>query len=860
MKLARYHITIIITLLLCANTSWAQKLAELQNAIDSLDTHELYESKHIGYGGEPAPMDDQNKIKQLATDDDLQHIALNAKGPHARAFAYTTLVERKSDKCFNLLKTLITDTAIVVSQGGCIVSHDYLNNYVIEVTMSGEILDSTQIAYFDSVVIFTPDFPSISYLSKAVEKIAGEPEYYERICQLYDEGHDNMLPYIATYHNEKDTDKIISALNEYKNKDINSKWDQYDHFIEFGNIEEVEKIKPDQPRQKDMSYEAVLAIQVWQHPDFVSPLNDYIKSCHYSDRQHYYNIVAKVMHVLMNYNDDWAYQMIERYLKHPMQEYYIQYFAEVYKEHENKERFQPLYEKYCPEPLAFPIASTSLINGVQQTDTLYYAFDKKKKEATVAKGEFDDDHTYSSHLIIPSSITYNGDTYTVTSIGDNAFNYCNELVSVVMPNTITYIGKDAFSDCTELTSIHLSESLLTIAESAFASCGRLTSITFPNSLKSIGEQAFYSCNNLTSVVIPRSLKSFAGGAFMFCPITSIVVDKDNRTYDSRNNCNAIIETATNKLVMGCETTSIPDNITCIGEMAFLGSGIISITLPETVKEIEPNAFSNCDTLTTIHIPDNVKRIGEYAFRDCSSLKSITLPSRLKKIEAGTFQNNSITSIIIPDAVTSIAEDAFEDCNFLTAIHIGKSLSSYTDFLNSYNNKKIKQITISKDNKVFDSRDNCNAIIKTSTNELLFACYTTTIPNTVRKLGDNAFGGCPIKTLVIPESVTTIGENTFSCDSLVSVTLPSSLKRIGENAFERCQNLKHVTNLSPTPQKIGKDTFSLTKLTEDDTKPFLHQFKRVKREIFLHVLKGCREKYAKDEIWKEFTIIEDAEVQ
>lgn len=840
MKSARYYITIIITLLLCANTSMAQKLAELQNAIDSLDKHEIYESDYIGYGAEPAPMDDQNKIVQLATDDDLQYIALNAKGPHARAFAYTILVERNSDKCFDILKSLITDTATVVSQAGCIVSHDRLNNYILEVTNSREILDSTQIAYIDSVIIFTPNFPSISYLTEAVEKIAGKPEYYERICQLYDEGHDKILPYIATYHNEKDIDKIISALNEYKNSGINSQYSLYDYFMESGNEEDAEEIKPDQPRQKDRSYEAIMAIQVWQHPDFVSPLTDYINSCHYSGNLHYVDNAANVMDILMNYNDDWAYKMIERYLKLPTQEYYIAYFEDVYKSHENKERFQPLYEKYCPQSLSTYVVSTSFVNGVEHTDTLYYTFDDKKKEATVVATELyiDDAHIYSGDIIIPSTITHNGTTYTVTCIGERAFGD------------------------SEITSVQLPESLRTIEDNAFSACLKLASVTFPDGLSSIGNQAFYACHNLTSIVIPRSLRQFKGGAFMYCPITSITVDKENPVYDSRNNCNAIIETSTNKLVMGCPATVIPDNITIIGEMAFHGSKITTLTLPETVKEIESYAFSNCDTLTAIHIPDNVRRIGDHAFRYCNSLKSITLPSRLKKIEEGTFEDcRSLTSIIIPDAVTKIEEEAFSNCESLTSIHIGKSFSTYNDYPFGFKVPDLMRITIDKGNKVFDSRDNCNAIIRTSTNELLFACNATTIPNTVTKLGDCAFWGVPkIKTLVIPESVKTIGETTFSCDSLISITLPASLKNIGENAFEGCRILKHVTNLSPTPQKIGKGTFSMIELKKDETSPFSQKRKKVKREIFLHVLKGCKEKYAKAEFWKEFTIIEDAEAQ
>ena len=158
---------------------------------------------------------------------------------------------------------------------------------------------------------------------------------------------------------------------------------------------------------------------------------------------------------------------------------------------------------------------------------------------------------------------------TITSIGKDAFGGCR-FQSVTIPNSVTCIGEYAFSYCNELKSIKLSDSLTTIVDRAFVHCDSLSTITFPDTLIYIGNRTCAECHSLTSIIIPRSVTRIVSGAFMFSPITSIVVDKDNTVYDSRNNCNAIIETKTNKLIAGCATTIIPDNITSIGEQAFQG--------------------------------------------------------------------------------------------------------------------------------------------------------------------------------------------------------------------------------------------------------------------------------------------------
>lgn len=275
-----------------------------------------------------------------------------------------------------------------------------------------------------------------------------------------------------------------------------------------------------------------------------------------------------------------------------------------------------------------------------EVDGIYYMF--VGNTAFVTRGY----NPYHGDVVIPASVSYNGKSYTVTgidqatfkecyelknvvignsvmTIGDEAFAYCGELKSVNIPKYVNYIGNQAFTECYSLTSIDIPNSVTYLGNWVFYCCSSLTNVTIGNSVRSIRVMAFAGCSSLTSITIGKSVSEIYNDAFSGCNFTSIVVASDNHTYDSRNNCNAIIETKSNKLILGCENTIIPNTVTSIGNWAFGGcKGLMNISIPNSVTYIGIEAFSNCTGLTNLSIPNSVHIIDSYAFEGCDNLNEV----------------------------------------------------------------------------------------------------------------------------------------------------------------------------------------------------------------------------------------------
>ena len=221
----------------------------------------------------------------------------------------------------------------------------------------------------------------------------------------------------------------------------------------------------------------------------------------------------------------------------------------------------------------------------------------------------------------------------------------------------------------------------------------MTSIKIPNSVTKINERSFASCSGLTSIEIPNSVTSIYYNAFFDCSgLESIIVESGNSVYDSRDNCNAIVETATNSLLSGCKNTTIPNSVTDISYYAFRGcTGLTAVEIPNSVTSIGQYAFDGCSGLTSVVIPNSVTSIGENAFDRCSGLTSVVIPNSVTSIANSIFYDCSgLTSIEIPNSVTSTGNYTFIGCTALTTIIIratkapsvyegtfGNSTSNYT---------------------------------------------------------------------------------------------------------------------------------------------------------------------------------------
>ena len=441
------------------------------------------------------------------------------------------------------------------------------------------------------------------------------------------------------------------------------------------------------------------------------------------------------------------------------------------------------------------------LNGTESVEMTFKVLTEEEGSYTVQVGNNTNsiDKTTEGALVVPGEVTYNEHTYVVTKIGDYAFNLCNKITAIELPSEITEIGHYAFYSCHKLASLNIPDKVVTIGQTVFFSDHQLKTLTLPESLTTISYGGFNACG-ITSIRIPKNVTSIGETAFSQCQyLTSIVVDEANTTFDSRDNCNAIIQTSSNKLLFGCAGTAIPNTVTTIGKYAFYNVAITSLTIPESVTTIEEAGIIFCQKLTSLHISKSVTSIAPRTCNSCPLLTSLTVDPENPVYDSrdncnGIIQTATNTlvaackSTVIPASVPIIGERAYCDMN----------------------------------------------------------SSTITIPDHIITIGKAAFRSSYITSVDIPSSVTTIGQEAFTqCSYLASVTIPASVTSIGQSAFSSCPKLKTVVVGHQVPlENVGQYCF---------TDSYLSQ-------MTLRVPSGTKSAYEQVAPWKNFgTIMEEVPI-
>ena len=519
--------------------------------------------------------------------------------------------------------------------------------------------------------------------------------------------------------------------------------------------------------------------------------------------------------------------------------------------------------------------------AVANTDgkTIYYVFTNNNTELAVScqGNAYYSYNEYSGDVVIPASVTYNGTTYPVTSICDNAFRDCSGLTSVTISNSVTSIGDTAFFACSGLTSVTIPGSVMSIGNSAFSHCSSLTSVAIPNSMTSIGAWAFASCSSLTSVTIPGTLTSLGEGVLSGSSgLTSVnVVVTDYAAFCT----NILLTQIKNKVKLpvvlmdadGREIKefTVPEGVTTISHNAFFNcTGLTSLTLASTVTEIGIFPFGGCTHLrgvkvvvtdlaafchnnivrlmysaefpvllvdgngwefTSLNIPSSVTSIGEYAFTNCIGLKSVTIGNTVTSIDDMAFYKcSALKTINVPNSVSSIGYGAFMNTAWFDTqpegmVYIGKVALMYKGSMPADTSITLLEGTTGIAASAFSNCDGLTSITLPNSVKSIGGCAfqncfmmtSINLPSSLMAIGPQAFDHCSgLTSIEIPSSVTSISEGAFCCcGSLTSLTIPSSVTTIGDNAFNSCGQVRTLF-IGSGVSSIGYCAFSwLPELTD-----------------------------------------------
>ena len=352
-----------------------------------------------------------------------------------------------------------------------------------------------------------------------------------------------------------------------------------------------------------------------------------------------------------------------------------------------------------------------------EVDGIYYNLIEKGKVAEVTSvtvgpdfdPELDSYPSYSGDVIIPEQFVYAGTNYTVTSIGGHAFENCNSITSITIPNSIKSISEYAFYKCGKLSAVKVHDlaawcnidfkgfaaSPLQYAHRLYVNDEEIVDLVIPSKVTTINRDAFKGCTSITSVKIPNNVTNIGYESFYGCTsLTSATIGDNNNVastiigFRAFSGCSGLESVTIGNNVMQIERNAfehctslasiiIPNSVKSIGSHVFMGcTNLSSVKLPENISSIEWATFAGCSSIESITIPNTVESIKEGAFSGCTNLTSINLPNNISSIGPIAFEQcSSLTSITIPDKVTTIEQGAFYDCESLTDITLGRGIKT-----------------------------------------------------------------------------------------------------------------------------------------------------------------------------------------